>query len=109
MFGGSWGSTLALAYAEKYPERVKGLVLRGIFCLSRAELLWYAQPRGLEQAANAANREPPTADAGRMHTTQVLPGGRVVDLPRRVGGVHLGHPGGATVTLLVLGRWEAPR
>ena len=35
VFGGSWGSTLALAYAETHPERVKGLVLRGIFCAVR--------------------------------------------------------------------------
>ncbi len=38
--GGSWGSTLALAYAEKYPERVSGLVLRAIFLGSAAEARW---------------------------------------------------------------------
>lgn len=43
VFGGSWGSTLALAYAETHPERVKALVLRGIFTLRRAELLWFYQ------------------------------------------------------------------
>jgi proline iminopeptidase len=43
VFGGSWGSALALAYAEKYPERVKALLLRGIFCLRRKELLWFYQ------------------------------------------------------------------
>jgi proline iminopeptidase len=43
VFGGSWGSTLALAYAEAHPERVTALVLRGIFLLRRAELLWYYQ------------------------------------------------------------------
>jgi len=36
--GGSWGSTLALAYAETHPDRVVALVLRGIFCLRRSEL-----------------------------------------------------------------------
>jgi len=41
--GGSWGSTLALAYAETHPQRVSGLVLRGIFTLRRKELLWYYQ------------------------------------------------------------------
>lgn len=35
VFGGSWGSTLALVYAETYPDRVKALVLRGIFTLQR--------------------------------------------------------------------------
>jgi proline iminopeptidase len=43
VFGGSWGSTLALAYAEAHPERVSGLVLRGIFLLRRKELLWFYQ------------------------------------------------------------------
>ncbi|MCG7393305.1 prolyl aminopeptidase [Microvirga sp. ACRRW] len=43
VFGGSWGSTLALAYAEKHPERVTELIVRGIFTLRRAELLWYYQ------------------------------------------------------------------
>jgi proline iminopeptidase len=43
VFGGSWGSALALAYAETHPERVSALVLRGIFTLRRAELLWYYQ------------------------------------------------------------------
>ena len=43
VFGGSWGSTLALAYAQTHPERVSELVLRGIFLLRRWELLWYYQ------------------------------------------------------------------
>ncbi len=43
VFGGSWGSTLALAYAETHPERVTELILRGIFTLRRWELLWYYQ------------------------------------------------------------------
>ncbi|MBN8997672.1 MAG: prolyl aminopeptidase [Rhizobiales bacterium] len=43
VFGGSWGSTLALAYGETHPERVSELVLRGIFTLRRKELLWFYQ------------------------------------------------------------------
>ncbi|HSH64001.1 prolyl aminopeptidase [Methyloceanibacter sp.] len=43
VFGGSWGSTLALAYAETYPERVTELVLRGIFTLRQSELEWFYQ------------------------------------------------------------------
>ena len=43
VFGGSWGSTLALAYAQTHPQRVTELVLRGIFTLRRDELLWYYQ------------------------------------------------------------------
>ncbi len=40
VFGGSWGSTLALAYAETHPERVQGLIVRGIFLGRRAEVAW---------------------------------------------------------------------
>ncbi|MBK7828180.1 prolyl aminopeptidase [Nannocystis sp.] len=43
VFGGSWGSTLALAYAQTHPRRVSELVLRGIFLLRRSELLWFYQ------------------------------------------------------------------
>ncbi|WP_280234428.1 prolyl aminopeptidase [Nocardia cyriacigeorgica] len=41
VFGGSWGSTLALAYAQRHPRRVTELVLRGIFLLRRKEIDWY--------------------------------------------------------------------
>jgi proline iminopeptidase len=41
VFGGSWGSTLALAYAETHPERVSELVLRGIYTMTKAEMDWY--------------------------------------------------------------------
>lgn len=43
VFGGSWGSTLALAYAAKHPERVAGLVLRGVFLLRKSEIDWFYQ------------------------------------------------------------------
>jgi len=43
VFGGSWGSTLALAYAQTHPERVTELVLRGIFAVRRWEIDWYYQ------------------------------------------------------------------
>ena len=43
VFGGSWGSTLALAYAQSDPQRVTELVLRGIFMLRRWELEWFYQ------------------------------------------------------------------
>lgn len=43
VFGGSWGSTLALAYAIKHPESVSELVLRGIFLLRKKELDWFYQ------------------------------------------------------------------
>jgi proline iminopeptidase len=43
VFGGSWGSTLALAYAQRHAQRVTELVLRGIFLLRRSELEWFYQ------------------------------------------------------------------
>jgi proline iminopeptidase len=43
LFGGSWGSTLSLAYAETHPDRVTELVLRGIFLLRRQEIDWFYQ------------------------------------------------------------------
>jgi proline iminopeptidase len=43
VFGGSWGSTLALAYAESFPKRVRALVLRGIFLLRASEIAWFYQ------------------------------------------------------------------
>lgn len=43
LFGGSWGSTLSLLYAQKYPQRVMGLILRGIFLGRPKELAWLYQ------------------------------------------------------------------
>ncbi|HEV2883505.1 MAG TPA: prolyl aminopeptidase [Pyrinomonadaceae bacterium] len=43
VFGGSWGSTLALAYAERHPDRVTELVLRGIFLVRPKETTWFYQ------------------------------------------------------------------
>ncbi|MND83915.1 Proline iminopeptidase [compost metagenome] len=43
VFGGSWGSTLAMTYAIKHPERCLALVLRGIFLLTKKELHWFYQ------------------------------------------------------------------
>ncbi|WP_288370528.1 prolyl aminopeptidase [uncultured Marinobacter sp.] len=43
LFGGSWGSTLSLVYAEAYPERVLGLVLRGIFLCRPRDIQWFYQ------------------------------------------------------------------
>ena len=43
LFGGSWGSTLSLVYAERYPERILGLILRGIFLCRQQDLRWFYQ------------------------------------------------------------------
>jgi len=66
VFGGSWGSTLAIAYAEHHPERCLALVLRGIFLCRRSEIEWFlyglrtVYPEPWEKLANflpAAERE----------------------------------------------------
>ena len=43
VFGGSWGSTLALAYSQTHPDRCRGIILRGIFLLRQKELHWFYQ------------------------------------------------------------------
>jgi proline iminopeptidase len=40
-FGGSWGATLALIYAEAHPDRVRNIILRGVFMMTQAELDWF--------------------------------------------------------------------
>jgi proline iminopeptidase len=69
VFGGSWGSTLALAYAETHPERVTELVLRGLFTLRRAELLWFYQDGAswlFPEAWEAFTAPIPEAERGDM-------------------------------------------
>ena len=46
LMGGSWGSTLAIAYATTYPHRVKTMVLRGVFLASKSEIDWLYGPNG---------------------------------------------------------------
>ena len=43
LFGGSWGSTLALAYAQAHPERVSGIILRGVFLCRDQDIRWFYQ------------------------------------------------------------------
>lgn len=69
VFGGSWGSALALAYAQAHPERVTELVLRGVFTLRRDELDWFYE--GGAQALfpdlwEAFTAPIPTGERGRM-------------------------------------------
>jgi proline iminopeptidase len=58
LFGGSWGSTLALAYAGAHPDRVAAMVLRGVFLASRAEIDWYLDglSRFVPEAWNALDQ-----------------------------------------------------
>ena len=56
VFGGSWGSTLALAYAQTHPASCKALVLRGIFMLRRSEIEWFYQHGASELFPDAWER-----------------------------------------------------
>lgn len=69
LFGGSWGSTLSLAYALTHPERVSSLVLRGIFLLRRSELAWFYQDGAsalFPEAWDAFERVIPAQERGDM-------------------------------------------
>lgn len=64
VFGGSWGSTLSIAYAEAHPNRVIGLVLRGIFLMRRSEIDWflYGMKQIFPEAWNHFNNYIPAAE-----------------------------------------------
>lgn len=63
LFGGSWGSTLALAYALHYPQNVEAMILRGIFLASEAEVSWFTQglvrfaPQAWQQLADGMGHD----------------------------------------------------
>lgn len=71
VLGGSWGSTLALAYAQQHPDRVTGLILRGVFLATRQEYDWFYQ-RGSRQtfpeAWEAFTAPIPAAERGDLLT-----------------------------------------
>lgn len=72
VFGGSWGSCLALAYAQSHPERVRELVLRGIFTLRAAELAWTYERGHLEHVfPDLWARYVEPVDPSRRHEMQV--------------------------------------
>ena len=71
VFGGSWGSTLALAYAEQHPERVAGLILRGIFLFTKRELDWFYQSGASQLFPDAWEdfiRDIPESERGELLT-----------------------------------------
>ena len=73
VFGGSWGSTLALAYAQAHPDRVLGLVLRGIFLATHREIDWFMH--GIAQRLSrgvARVRGVPSARRARRSPRQLL-------------------------------------
>lgn len=65
VFGGSWGSTLALAYGQTHPDRCLGFVLRGIFLSSDAEIDWFMQGMGWFFPEEHARFTAPIAEGDR--------------------------------------------
>jgi pimeloyl-ACP methyl ester carboxylesterase len=86
VFGGSWGSTLALAYAEHHPERCLGLVLRGIFLCRQSEIDWflYGVRNVFPEAWRAFSGYVPEESVGPPGSLPQAPG------PPRPGGAHAG-------------------
>ena len=68
LFGGSWGSTLALAYAQEHPDRVQGCVLRGVFLGRREEVIWFLEGlrRVFPDAWAAFNEHLPPEERGDL-------------------------------------------
>lgn len=69
VFGGSWGSTLGLVYAETHPDRVLGLILRGVFLCRPADIQWFYQSganRLFPEAWSAYEEHIPEAERGDM-------------------------------------------
>ena len=98
VFGGSWGSRLALAYAETHPERVTELVLRGIFTLRRRSSLWFYQ--------EGASPVFPDAVGGLRRARYPRPSAATSSRPT-TGAAHRPGPGGARTGRRSPGAWEA--
>jgi proline iminopeptidase len=79
VFGGSWGSTLALAYAETWPQQVSELIVRGIFTLQRKELEWFYQE-------GASHIMPEAFEVYRNHIPEAERGDLIAAYHRRVTG-----------------------
>src|SRR3954462_9459105 len=99
VFGGSWGSTLALAYAITHPERVESLVLRGVFLLTERELNWFYQDGACMLFPDAWQRfcaPIPPAERGDMigayHKRLTHPDRRVQAEAAAAGAVRAGAP-----------------
>ena len=84
VFGGSWGSTLALAYAIRHPERVNGLILRGVFLLTERELRWFYQDGASMLFPDAWARFLAPIPADERHDLMAAYHKRLIDPDRRV-------------------------
>ncbi len=85
VFGGSWGSTLALAYAATHRDRVHGLLLRGIFLLTKAELHWFYQNGASNLFPDSYDRYiAPIPEAERATSSMPSTSGSLAPMPKRV-------------------------
>ena len=105
VFGGSWGSTLALAYAQRHPERVTELVLRGIFLLRRSEIDWYYNGGAGQLFPEAWEGFcAPLATAGPGEHVTAGPGEHPVDVYHRL--LHSTDPDVALDAAIAWSTWE---
>ena len=98
VFGGSWGSTLALAYAQAHPQRVTELVLRGIFLLRRSEIDWFYN-------GGAANLFPERWEAYLAPIPVAERGDDLVEAYHRL--LHHDDPEVATAAAIAWSTWES--
>ncbi|WP_241386966.1 prolyl aminopeptidase [Rhodococcus sp. CH91] len=97
VFGGSWGSTLALAYAQRHPDSVTELVLRGIFLLRRSEIDWYYN-------GGAGQLFPEAWARFRAPLAEADPGEHPVDVYHRL--LHSPDPDVALAAAIAWSTWE---
>jgi proline iminopeptidase len=97
LFGGSWGATLSLAYAQRHPEHVRALVLRGVFTASAHERRWLYSPQGAALAYPAA---------WRRLTATIAPHGRADPLQAIAERLHGDEPAIQQSTAQAWLQWE---
>jgi proline iminopeptidase len=97
LFGGSWGATLALAYAQRFPQCVRGLVLRGVFTATARELHWLYAPHGAALVYPAA---------WQRFTATIAPSQRAAPLPALAAALYSGDPALEDATAQAWLRWE---
>ena len=97
LFGGSWGATLSLAYAQQFPERVLGLVLRGVFTATLREQRWLYTAKGAALVQPAAWERLTSAIAAPqdMHPLEAV-----------IARLHCGDPAAEQVTAQAWLQWE---
>lgn len=98
VFGGSWGATLSLAYAQRYPERVQGLVLRGVFTATSQERCWLYTAQG-----GAALAYP---EGWRRLMASVPAAGRADPLAAFAAALHCGDPATQQAAAQAWLQWE---